>query len=119
MDVAALADLLHETAEHHGAFEAVAPPSRSRVVLFPAIAVASVAAVLFIVWSSLAGLLVRYGRSGLTLPFEVFLSGLLLQCSPWHWHPRVARLLGRDRDIALSTSRPGHTRVSSTAPRIV
>ncbi|MFF5076562.1 bleomycin resistance protein [Actinoplanes sp. NPDC000266] len=25
-DVAALADLLHETAEHHGAFEAVAPP---------------------------------------------------------------------------------------------
>ena len=26
MDVAALADLLHETAEHHGAFEAVAPP---------------------------------------------------------------------------------------------
>jgi hypothetical protein len=26
MDIAALADLLHETAEHHGAFEAVAPP---------------------------------------------------------------------------------------------
>jgi hypothetical protein len=26
MDVQALADLLHETAEHHGAFEAVAPP---------------------------------------------------------------------------------------------
>jgi hypothetical protein len=26
MDVAALADLLHETAEHHGSFEAVAPP---------------------------------------------------------------------------------------------
>ena len=26
MDVAALADLLRETAEHHGAFEAVAPP---------------------------------------------------------------------------------------------
>ena len=26
MDVAALAQLLHETAEHHGAFEAVAPP---------------------------------------------------------------------------------------------
>lgn len=26
MDVAALADLLHETAVHHGAFEAVAPP---------------------------------------------------------------------------------------------
>jgi hypothetical protein len=26
MDVASLADLLHETAEHHGAFEAVAPP---------------------------------------------------------------------------------------------
>jgi hypothetical protein len=26
MDVAALADLLHETAQHHGAFEAVAPP---------------------------------------------------------------------------------------------
>ena len=25
-DVAALADLLHETSEHHGAFEAVAPP---------------------------------------------------------------------------------------------
>ena len=25
MDVAALAELLHETAEHHGAFEAVAP----------------------------------------------------------------------------------------------
>ncbi len=25
MDVAALADLLHETADHHGAFEAVAP----------------------------------------------------------------------------------------------
>ena len=25
-DVATLADLLHETAEHHGAFEAVAPP---------------------------------------------------------------------------------------------
>ena len=25
-DVAVLADLLHETAEHHGAFEAVAPP---------------------------------------------------------------------------------------------
>lgn len=25
MDVAALADLLHETAEHHGVFEAVAP----------------------------------------------------------------------------------------------
>jgi hypothetical protein len=26
MDVAALSDLLHETADHHGAFEAVAPP---------------------------------------------------------------------------------------------
>jgi hypothetical protein len=26
MDVAARAELLHETAEHHGAFEAVAPP---------------------------------------------------------------------------------------------
>ena len=26
MDVAALAELLHETSEHHGAFEAVAPP---------------------------------------------------------------------------------------------
>jgi hypothetical protein len=26
MDVAALAKLLHETAEHHGSFEAVAPP---------------------------------------------------------------------------------------------
>ena len=26
MDVAALAQLLHETAQHHGAFEAVAPP---------------------------------------------------------------------------------------------
>jgi hypothetical protein len=26
MDIAALADLLHETAEHHGSFEAVAPP---------------------------------------------------------------------------------------------
>jgi hypothetical protein len=26
MDVGALAQLLHETAEHHGAFEAVAPP---------------------------------------------------------------------------------------------
>jgi len=26
MDVAALADLMHETAVHHGAFEAVAPP---------------------------------------------------------------------------------------------
>jgi len=26
MDVAALAQLLQETAEHHGAFEAVAPP---------------------------------------------------------------------------------------------
>ena len=26
VDVATLADLLHETAEHHGAFEAVAPP---------------------------------------------------------------------------------------------
>jgi hypothetical protein len=26
MDVAALADLLHETGEHHGAFEAAAPP---------------------------------------------------------------------------------------------
>ena len=25
MDVASLAELLHETAEHHGAFEAVAP----------------------------------------------------------------------------------------------
>ena len=25
-DVGALADLLHETADHHGAFEAVAPP---------------------------------------------------------------------------------------------
>jgi hypothetical protein len=25
-DIAALAALLHETAEHHGAFEAVAPP---------------------------------------------------------------------------------------------
>jgi hypothetical protein len=26
IDVAALAKLLHETAEHHGSFEAVAPP---------------------------------------------------------------------------------------------
>jgi hypothetical protein len=26
MDVAALAELLHETAERHGSFEAVAPP---------------------------------------------------------------------------------------------
>ena len=26
MDVAALSDLLHETSERHGAFEAVAPP---------------------------------------------------------------------------------------------
>ena len=26
MDIAALADLLHETADHHGAFEAAAPP---------------------------------------------------------------------------------------------
>ena len=26
MDVAALAALLHETAEHHGTFEAIAPP---------------------------------------------------------------------------------------------
>jgi hypothetical protein len=26
MDVAQIADLLHETADHHGAFEAVAPP---------------------------------------------------------------------------------------------
>ncbi len=26
MDIAALSELLHETAEHHGAFEAVAPP---------------------------------------------------------------------------------------------
>jgi hypothetical protein len=26
MDVVALAQLLHETAEHHGSFEAVAPP---------------------------------------------------------------------------------------------
>ncbi len=26
VDVATLADLLHETADHHGAFEAVAPP---------------------------------------------------------------------------------------------
>ena len=26
LDVASLADLLHETAEHHGSFEAVAPP---------------------------------------------------------------------------------------------
>jgi hypothetical protein len=26
MDVAGLAQLLHETADHHGAFEAVAPP---------------------------------------------------------------------------------------------
>jgi len=26
MNVASLADLLHETAEHHGSFEAVAPP---------------------------------------------------------------------------------------------
>jgi hypothetical protein len=25
-DIAALAELLHETADHHGAFEAVAPP---------------------------------------------------------------------------------------------
>jgi len=25
-DIASLAELLHETAEHHGAFEAVAPP---------------------------------------------------------------------------------------------
>jgi hypothetical protein len=26
MDVARLADLLHETAEHHGSYEAIAPP---------------------------------------------------------------------------------------------
>jgi len=26
MDVASLADLLHETAEHHGSYEAAAPP---------------------------------------------------------------------------------------------
>ena len=26
MDVASLANLLHETADHHGSFEAVAPP---------------------------------------------------------------------------------------------
>jgi hypothetical protein len=26
MDIASRAELLHETAEHHGAFEAVAPP---------------------------------------------------------------------------------------------
>ena len=26
MDVPALADLLHETAEHHGSYEAIAPP---------------------------------------------------------------------------------------------
>jgi hypothetical protein len=26
MDVAALSELLHETSEHHGSFEAVAPP---------------------------------------------------------------------------------------------
>jgi hypothetical protein len=26
MDIASLSDLLHETGEHHGAFEAVAPP---------------------------------------------------------------------------------------------
>src|ERR671919_258237 len=26
MEIASLADLLHETSEHHGAFEAVAPP---------------------------------------------------------------------------------------------
>ena len=26
MDIAELAQLLHETADHHGAFEAVAPP---------------------------------------------------------------------------------------------
>jgi hypothetical protein len=26
MNIAALADLLHETEEHHGAYEAVAPP---------------------------------------------------------------------------------------------
>jgi hypothetical protein len=26
MDVAALADLLHETSERHGSFEAIAPP---------------------------------------------------------------------------------------------
>ena len=26
MEIAALAELLHETADHHGAFEAVAPP---------------------------------------------------------------------------------------------
>jgi hypothetical protein len=26
MDIASLADLLHETAEHHGSFEAIAPP---------------------------------------------------------------------------------------------
>jgi hypothetical protein len=26
MDVASLANLLHETSEHHGAYEAVAPP---------------------------------------------------------------------------------------------
>ena len=27
MDVASLADLLHETAEHHGSYEEVAPPT--------------------------------------------------------------------------------------------
>ncbi len=26
MDVASLAELLHETAEHHGSYEAIAPP---------------------------------------------------------------------------------------------
>jgi hypothetical protein len=26
MDVAGIAELLHETAEHHGSFEAIAPP---------------------------------------------------------------------------------------------
>jgi hypothetical protein len=26
MDVAAIAELLHETSEHHGSFEAIAPP---------------------------------------------------------------------------------------------
>ena len=26
MEIAALADLLHETADHHGSFEAVTPP---------------------------------------------------------------------------------------------
>jgi hypothetical protein len=36
MDVAALAGLLHETAEHHGAFEAVAPRHDWHVVVAPA-----------------------------------------------------------------------------------